>query len=208
MSEDNVTQAVVEEPKASAKPDVAADNARVETDDLDSLLASFDGDSKTGAAETKPKPETNAGDGGDLKALTAEVKGQLSELQQEKFRKDMDSTINRVRGDLASDYFDDTFVEAWLDAEARKDPRLAKAWTDRNANPKQFQKVVDQLGRTFAKKYGKLPDAQATEDRAAVAAAVRGASTQAPEGKAPDYKGKSDAEFREDVRKNYGFTPI
>ena len=99
-------------------------------------------------------------------------------------------------------------MEAWLDAQARSDPRLAAAWSQRHANPKQFQKVVTGLSQSFAKKYGKLPDKQATEDREAVTAAVRGASTRAPEGKAPDYSGKSDAEFREDVRKNYGFNPI
>jgi hypothetical protein len=197
MSEDT-TQAVVEEANAAAKPAAEATSARVETaDDLDSLLKEFD---TTEKAAEPTKPEQNAG-AADDQTQREPQNGRLAAIEQRLFKQDMQATIKNVRGDLPSEVFDDDLVGAWIDAEARKDPRLATAWVNRDSNPKQFQKVVEQLGRNFSKKYGKLPDANATEDRAAVTAAVRGASTKAPEGKAPDYSRMSDAELRAEKEK-------
>jgi hypothetical protein len=51
-------------------------------------------------------------------------------------------------------------------------------------------------------------DTQATEDRAVVAAAVRGASTnRAPETPPPNYSTQNNAEYRRSVREQYGFDP-
>lgn len=206
MSEE-LTQAVTTETNPPAQPGAAGtQDARNDDADLDTLLSQFD-ESKSAASDPKPKPEPKAGAENDLGTLAEQMRGTLSEIQQATFRRDMDVTLKAVRGDLPPDYFDDTFVEAWLDAQARSDPRLAAAWQSRQSNPKQFQKVVDGLSRTFAKKYGKLPDKQATEDREAVTAAVRGASTKAPEGKAPDFSGMSNAQYREAIKKDFGFDP-
>lgn len=207
MSEVQTTQAVVDDPKVSAQPDAAGQDARVDDgDDLDKLLAEFD-DSKTKAAPQSTQPEPKAGTDNDLKAHLEPLQGQLNALQQRQFKQDMDATIKVVRGELDSEFFDDSFLKAWIDSQAVADPRLATAWVNRDNNPKQFQKVVETLGRNFVKKYGKLPDKGATDDREAVTAAVRGASTKAPEGKAPDLKGLSNSEFRETVKKVYGYTP-
>jgi hypothetical protein len=105
--------------------------------------------------------------------------------RQERFQKDMNATIKNVRGDLPEELFDGPLVQAWIDAQAKKDPRLATAWANRHTDPKKFEQVVGALGKEFSKIRPKLPDKQATEDREAVTAAVRGASTQAPAGKAP-----------------------
>lgn len=204
MSEEQTTQTAVDATNTPAVPGVTEDSAR-EGDDLDKLLAEFDG-GKTRPAPEPTKPE-QTGTPDDLKALADEVRGLRTERQQETFRRDMDATIKNVRGDLDPEFFDDTFIESWVDSQARKDPRLATAWANRHANPQQFQKVVDTLGRSFAKKYSKLPDKQATEDREAVTAAVRGASTKAPEGKAPDFASLSNNEYRTTVKQLYGFDP-
>ena len=200
---EELKQTVVDDTNASAKPDAEVENAR-EGEDFDKLLAEYDEKSKPSPEPTKPE-QTGATD--DLKALADEVRGLRTERQKETFRRDMDSTIKNVRGNLDPEFFDDGFIEAWVDAEARKDTRLSVAWAQRHDNPKQFQKVVDMLGRNFVKKYGKLPDKQATEDREAVTAAVRGASTKAPEGKAPDFSGMNNAAFREEHKKLYGYYP-
>jgi hypothetical protein len=60
------------------------------------------------------------------------------------------------------------------------------------------------LGKSFAKKFSKMPDKQATEDRETVAAAVRGASTRAPEGKAPNFAAMSDNDFQAEKDKLFG----
>ena len=204
MSEEQTTQTAVETTKPPAQPGGAEAGARNDGDDLDKLLAEFDDGSQPKPPPEPAKPEPKPGAADDLKALADEVRGLRTERQRETFRRDMDAAIKDVRGNLDPEFFDDTFVESWMDAQARQDPRLAAAWAQRHDNPKQFAKVKETLGRQFAKKYGKLPDKQATEDREAVTAAVRGASTRVPEGKAPDYSKMSPAEFQAEKDRLFG----
>lgn len=204
MSEQQIKQAVVDNTKAPPKAGAEVADARDDGDDLDTLLSQFDGGKKDAPATP---PEQKTGTDSDVKALTEQVKGLVSDQQQRQFKTDMDVTIKKVRGDQPADYFDDTFMKAFIDAKASEDPRLAQAWVNRHNNPKAFEKVVSALGRSFADKYGKLPDKGATEDREIVTASVRGASTKAPEGKAPDFTGMSNAEFREAHKKEYGYYP-
>jgi hypothetical protein len=116
----------------------------------------------------------------------------------------MSETVKKVRGDLDPDVFSDTLVKAYINARADEDPRLAKAWVDRHANPKAFNRVVEQIGREFRQKLSKLPDKQATEDREAVTAAVRGASTPASPASSPDFGRMSDAEFLKEKDRMFG----
>lgn len=204
MSEDN-TQTVVDDTKASAKPDAAADNARVETDDLDTLLSQFD-EGGEGSTDTKPKPDKTS-----ETTVDPAVKQRLDQLEKkladDEFQKQITPVIQKVRGDISPDVLDDSEVLDWMEGRAKRDPRLRAAWIDRSKNPKAWDKVVDALGRELHKKFTKLPDAHATEDRAAVAASVRGASTQAPEGKAPDFSQMPTNEYREEHKKLYGYYP-
>lgn len=195
MSEEN-TQAVVEDTKAPAAPGAEVDNARGEDADLDTLLKEFE--TTTEPAKTQPEQKAEA-------ATTTKAddgtSGRLQQVESFIFRQDMDKTIKAVRGDIAPEIADDDLVEAFIDAQARKNPALARAWTNRYANPKAFEKVVGALSKDFGKKFSQLPDRQATEDRSAVTAAVRGASTKAPEGKAPDYHKMSNAELDKEWEK-------
>lgn len=207
MSEAKDTQTAVDATDATAKPVVEGNDAQTQADDFDTLLSQFDEGEKKPAATTQTQPDPKAGTDNDLKATLEQMKAFVGEAHGLRFRQDMDATIKDVRGDLDPEMFDTDFVESWLDAQARKNPKLATAWTNRHANPKAFEKVKTELGRQFVGKYGKLPDKGLTEDREAVSAAVRGASTKAPEQKPPDYSGMSNAEFREAHKKQYGYYP-
>lgn len=201
MSEDQTTQAAVDETKAPAQPGAEVTSARAD-DDLDTLLAEFDG-SKTSSPEPA-KPATAAPAADDVNDASAEVLRARDEIRQDRFKRDMNDTIDKVRGDLPADFYDNTFMQAWIDAKASSDPRLATAWVQRNENPQKFKQVIGALGKEFAKKYGKLPDRQATEDREAVTAAVRGSSTRAPEGKAPDYAAMTPGDFQAEKDRMFG----
>ncbi len=201
MSEDLNTQAVVDEANTQSTTGTEVNDARNNGDDLDSILKEFDTATKPAADS---KPEQQPGAEADIKLLAEQVKGFVSEANAIRYRQDMDKTIADIRGDLDPDFADNDFVEAWLDAQARKDPRLAQAWVNRNANPKQFDKVKAELGKALKGKFSKLPDRQATDDRAAVTAAVRGASNRAPETKAPDLSRLTDAEFQREKEKMFG----
>lgn len=209
MSEAN-TQPVVEKTEAPAVQGAEVNNsARNDAgDDLDKALSEFDEQQpKPVTQATSTQPEQKAGATNDQRAQEAPHNGRLSAIEKRFFKQDMDATIKQVRGDMDPDLFDDSLVEAWINGEAKKDQRLATAWVNRDSNPAAFKKVVETLGRNFAKKYAKLPDAKATEDREIVAAAVRGASTKAPEGKTPNFGGMSNAEYREAHKREYGYYP-
>lgn len=192
MSEDK--QTVAEETEPEAKPAVEESSAQDDGDDLDSLLNQFDEGTKEEAKST-PEP---AADNETLTRLT-QLEKQLADQQ---FQNDMTTVVGKVRGDMDPELFDDTFVEAWVDAAARKQPKLQKAWESRHKDPSGFNKVVSALGRDFNKKFQSMPDKAATEDREAVTQAVRGASNKAPDsGGAPDFSSMSDAEAREAMQK-------
>ena len=227
MSENETTQqAVVENTEGQVTPAPEGTDAR-ENDDLETLLSEYDHNQQnansdgiaeqTRSATPKPDPisQEHSKESEVLKRLDAmeaerkaERDAERTSDDQRRFKADMATTVEAVRGDLDADYFDDNWIESWIDGQAKDDRRLAKAWVDRAQNPKQFQKIVGELGRRFTKKFSSFPDKQATEDKDAVAAAVQGASTKAPEDKPTNYVGMSDAEFSESIRKEHGFEPL
>jgi hypothetical protein len=206
MSEAETTQPVVQTTEAPALPgaEVTVD-ARNDGDDLDTLLKEFDQHEPKPVVSSTTKPEP--GQEPDLKALAQKfesVEGFVRQQSAVQYKQDMAKTVEAVRGDLPAEIFDDGMIESWLDGQARNDPRLAQAWMERNTNPKQFEKVKVALGKQLAQKFSKLPDRQVSEDRASVAAAVRGASTRAPEAKAPNFAALSDNDFQAEKDKLFG----
>lgn len=208
MSEATPTQPVVTPTDAPPQAGAEGTDARTDGSDLDSLLKVYDDQTAAPAAAATPPATPPQPAAAPTSADVVEIRQFRDQIAREKFSRDMQNTVKDVRGDLPADIFDDKFVQAWIDARAADDPRLAKAWVERDANPSQFKRVVSALGKELSTKYGKLPDRNVTEDREAVTAAMRGASNRAPETPPASYAGKSDAEFREDVRKKYGFNPL
>ncbi|MCA1546306.1 hypothetical protein I6F36_05745 [Bradyrhizobium sp. BRP19] len=75
------------------------------------------------------------------------------------------------------------FVTRWLLAESQLDPRLAEAWQHRRDSKEHQAYAVRTIKAAFkkmSKEVSRMPDPQATEDRALVSAAVRGASSKLP----------------------------
>lgn len=192
MSEDTTTQAVVDETKVPAPQGTEATSARTD-DDLDTLLAQFDESKPAPSATATPATAAPAAD--TVKDASAEVLAARDEIRQDRFKRDMNTAVEVVRGEMPADLYDGPFMTAWINAKADADPRLAQAWVQRNENPAKFKQVLGALSKEFAKKYSRLPDPQATEDRAAVTAAVRGSSTRVPEGKAPNYAAMTNNEL-------------
>lgn len=198
-------QAVVGETDDQPKVDTEVKDAQADdTDDLDKLLAEYE--KSAGSDDTSSKP----GESGEAQDqdLRKEIESLRNDFARMSTQEDLSKAVKAVRGDLDPEAFDDKFMELWLDRQAIEDPRLQQAWANRQNNPKQFEKVLSSLNKNFTKKFGSLPSKEMTDDREAVAQAVRGASTKAPEGKAPEYGSKSDQEFAADVEKTYGFRPL
>lgn len=196
------TQTAADTTNPPAQPGGADTGAQNGADALDTLLSEFD--SKTAPSTTTNPPAPQQGAGDDLKAIADEVRAWRTEKQQDTFNRDMTETVGKLRGDLDPEIFDDSLVRGYVNARADQDPRLAQAWVNRHTNPKAFQRVVEQLGRDFRQKFSKLPDKGATEDHAAVTAAVRSASQRAPEAQPPNYSKLTDAELQAEKDKLFG----
>lgn len=193
-------------------------NAHGKDNDLDALLSEFEG--ATGSKQT-PEPVTAKA---TQKSDTPNVKiGDLvnkvekiverDEAREEAERKrqfdaDVGEAVKVVRGDMPADTASDRLIRAWLDALAEDDPRLRSAWVSRKENPAGFKKVLETLSREFRKEFARKPDQNITEDTEIVAAAVKGASTKAPEEKPPNFSQMNNNEFAKEVRSKYGFDPL
>jgi hypothetical protein len=87
--------------------------------------------------------------------------------------------------------------------------RRPNAWRhrrDSQAAHENFNRLVTGTVRRMEKEARAIPiyDRDATHDREAVTAAVRGASKQAPEAKPPDYSRMSPAEFAAEKDRLFG----
>jgi hypothetical protein len=138
-----------------------------------------------------------------------QIEARLNELQHqivlEKAQRDMHSTVNAIRGERDAGIFNDSFMTTWIDNQARLNPALTQAWLGRHADPASFRRAVDHLSRKFEKEVvSRTPDREPTEDRAAVTAAVRGASAKQPEGAPPNYGRMSDNEFEAEKARMFG----
>lgn len=193
----DTTQAVADNADGAAQ--VQAPEKNSAPDDLDSLLKEFESSSepKPKATEEQPKQEQPK-DGGDKRL--DEVYGFIQEEQRrrarDEFTRDFSETVKNVKGDLA---VSDTIAKGFIHAMAEQDPRIAKAFVNRASNPETWKKVQGELNKALTREFEGQPDKRLTEDREAVAAAVRNSSNQPP----PEQKldgsalGKmSDAEFR------------
>jgi hypothetical protein len=204
----DIQQAVVETPDAQAKPATEGANAQDKGDELDALLSQFDAESKTEKTEPDSKPGQKSGTDPDpVKNLADEVAELRRRETDRQYKQDIRPVIEKLRGDIPTELYDDEDVQDWLDRQAKQDPRITRAWLNRHKDPVTFNKVVDGLGKKLSQRFAKLPDKSATEDREAVTAAVRGASHKAPEGKAPDYSKSGNHDFKKDVEERFGYTP-
>lgn len=98
----------------------------------------------------------------------------------------------------------DDFAKRWLIAESKLNPALTAAFDNRYASKDHLRQANRQVKKSMDKllKAAKaMPDRQATEDRMAIAAAVRGTSTKIPEKGPVRYGDVNDAEFAKEKAK-------
>lgn len=184
------TQTAAQPTEAPASPGAEVTGAQVDTAaDLDSLLSSFDTETQKPATAPEPKPAAQS------TVVDLEARKELAAL---KFEREFKPVLAAVRGDIPAEVLSDEELTDLIDGRAKRDTRLQNAWNNRANNPKAWSGVQKALSAEIAKKFSKLPDPDATEDRAAVTAAVRGASQAAPREAAPNYGAMTDAEFQKE----------
>lgn len=195
MTEDN-TQPVIDETEAQVQPAAEAPDARNEpSDDLDSFLSEFEN-------QTKPQPQQTQPPSDDLASQVAELRRELDQQRQlsvKQSNKDaLAEAIKDVRGDLD---LPDFAVKGFIYDKAEELPKLNEIFENRSNDPAAWKKAKARLRAELAKEHAKVPDRNATEDKEAVTAAMRGTTTRAPEEKAPHYGAMNDAELRAEMAK-------
>lgn len=158
---------------------------------IDELLKQFETD-------TKPEQKSTDLKADDIKEVVDYVREDREEKTRERTNADISSAVKAVKGDLD---VDDDLVEGMLWRKASKDQRFLRAFQLRHENPSTWADMQKAMNRELAGKITAKPDQNLTDDRAAVEAAVRSASTGSTEEPLPDLGSMTDAEFDAAQRK-------
>jgi hypothetical protein len=204
MSEAN-TQPVVEDVKTPAQPGAETDNARPDGD-LDALLAEYDSATKPDQQQPQPDQQPAAVGDQDIKKLVSEEVSRELQLERKKaeVQQGYDKLLDFIQTETG---IGRRVVRGWIEEMAKEKPELASLYFGAKTDAERAR-VMNSLAREFRKETSITQvDERATADREAVTAAVRSATNRAPEGKAPDYAGMSNAEFREAHKRDYGYYP-
>jgi len=186
------TQAVAPETEGQAAPAPEATSAQEPTQNLDQLLSEF----TTETAKSKPAPQAPAAPA----ASESEALRKVAELE---FKIEFPPILQRIRGDIPEDVLGNEELTDLLDGRAKRDPALREAFANRASNPRGWARIEKALNAEYSQRFQSRVDANATADREAVSAAVRGTSTKVPEQRAPNYGAMTDAEFAKEKAK-YG----
>ncbi len=197
MSEAN-TQPVAPATEPAATPAAEVTSAQNNVPDLDSLLSDFE-------SQTKPQPAPNAAQPAkDDVVLQLQRKVEQLERSQTATREkdDLTKVIKDLKGEAP---VPDWAVRGWLSTVAEQNPAINDIWNNRESNPSAAKKLVASLKKQWDAEQAKNKpvDTEATSDKMAVAAAVRGTSTKAPEESPKNYGAMNGTEFRAELAK-YG----
>lgn len=177
---------------------VANETAPIETvdsaQDLDSLLNEFDASINSTQTKEPEQPNTN-----ELIEFVREEREVRTKQREEEIKQqtanDIKSAVSVISEELEGLNLPERLIRGALYDKAENDPRFLQAWTNRSQDPKTFNKILKSFAKEVKGDFDNVPDRQATEDREALAAAVRSANTRSAEPETVDVTTMSDQEF-------------
>jgi hypothetical protein len=176
-------QQTVVESNGVAKPTPETENARAP--DWDELLSEYEQATSSSQQVEQPTATTVNGADDPLRTWAAqkmeEEKREREKALVEQTNKDIEKAVSVVLEGLDVPIKDQDLTEGYLHVLARKDERFVNAFNNRHKNPAGWNRVLKGVQSQLREKLN--IDVQATQDREAVAAAVRSASNSAPEPK-------------------------
>ena len=194
------TQAAVDATPATATPVAPVNDAQNKGDDLDALLSEFEA-STNKPPVSPPQPEAAA-----PKPSVIDDE-RLRRVEQRIFEEDIGKTLGNIFADVKG--VSERLQRAFLDQMARENPVIGQKFLNKATNPQEWARVEKALAKEAAKEFRKSDiDEHVTEDVAAAAAVVRGASTRPPPDEQPDFSSMTNAELREWGRKNRAQIPV
>lgn len=203
----NEQTAVANTDEASKETASADGGAAQQEEDLEELLKEFDLRREDKFQEQAHQASGPTDDEQQLDiAAIAQLEARLNATEQRELRRELENVFNEFTVGVEADAVD---AEAFLNAQAMRDPRLNQVWEQRNSNPKAWNRVKGHLKQEFTKRFGKKVDKTATEGRNAVGAAVRSASTAAEQKElsSKDIIGLPKDEF-DALQRKLGVSPV
>src|SRR5262249_25158050 len=217
--------------QATSQPSQATQPAATTISDLESLLSEF---TRETAPKEAPKTEQQrtpqktldqaafadpnafreymelSSETGALRQRVGEIGGIVHAMNAEALRQRDISAFDGIVGKAdkllqeSGLAMGDEWARRWLIAEAQLNPALAQAFDQRHQSPDRFARQEKKVMERLLKAAKSQPDPEATANRMAVAAAVRGTTGKVPEEKPIRYGDLTDAEFKKELRK-YGY---
>ena len=167
---------MTDEAKATETEDQQAANIGADDAlDLEALLSETT-DTKEAGAETEPTQDKP-----DLNRVISYIDRKEKEEIATQFQADLGKATATLKDALPEHLrgvIPDSMAKGFLIGQAEDDPRLARAFAQRDKDPRTWDKAVQAIAKEFAKPYESLPDTSATEDREAVRAAARSTQIQ------------------------------
>lgn len=183
-------QTEVEEVK-EAPPQEASDTEHAQEEpSLDSLLAEYDEpkeETKQPAADTSQAP------------IPAEYQAFMDRMIQKETNQAVDEAAEMLQKAVGETNLSPRWFKGQLHLEASEDPRILKAFQNRDTNPQQWKEIVGGLGKKLGQDL--RIDQQSTKSWDAVEASVN-SSTSAPQKQeegildSKDLRKLSDQEFQ------------
>ena len=181
-------------------PESSVEGGGAQDDDLETLLNQWEaqaGDSD----ESQQSSESSSDQSQDeIAELRKRVERQERERAQQQTQQDVQEAASKMRQAVSDEI--DISEDIWEDilhGRASRDPRVVNAWNARREKPEEWEKLTKAIAKDYVKRLRSNVDKSATEDRDAVASAVRSASkAPAQDSGAPsesDLNNMSDAEF-------------
>ena len=202
-------------PSGEALDNASTSDAPVADLDLDTLIAEYT--SQTGSPErarpvVQHQPMLERDYGGELRnsmqtnrdllEMRVWAQGVEEERIARREHEDREEAFAQAKKYLEGiDHLPEDYGRRWLIAQASLDPELYHDWHNRYASADDLRRCQNTLRRTLNKlreEAKRMPDPEATADRAAVAASIMkdGRSSVAIEKPPPDLSRMSDQEFQ------------
>lgn len=174
-------------------------------EDVDSLLNEWEShaDSATESSAEAEKQGEQSDD--ETKALLNELRQEREERIRQKTEQDVQQAVSSIKEGLETEVPDE-LIEGYLYREAAKDSRFLSAFQSRHKEPEKWNRLIKAMSGNLNKRMSSQVDQSVTDDRDAVASAVR--SAQKAPAQAEGYSDKdlanmSDSEFNK-LRRELG----
>lgn len=172
-------------PEASDSTVATAEDTQQETPSLDSLLGEFETSQQSVDPQPAAEPVQNETPQNVQQQPQTVSRDEFNRLQEQIWRRDTQDAVahavTTVKETPGLENVSDRLVKDILEGAAMRDPRIGKAFAQRDVNPEAYAKVLKSMGKEINKELGlqsKQPDPKITADQEALRATVKGQDQQ------------------------------